>query len=111
MENCIFCKIVAGQLPASKVYEDDDMIVFKDIQPIAKVHLLAVPKQHFKLLSELNEERRALVGRMLEKIASNAPAFGLSEGYRLIINQGEEAGQSVPHLHIHILGGQKLGWE
>ncbi len=111
MENCIFCRIVAGELPAAKVYEDEDMVVFKDIQPIAKIHLLAVPKEHFKYLSELNAERTALVGRMLEKIAANAPAFGLADGYRLVINQGDSAGQTVPHLHIHILGGQKLGWE
>ncbi len=110
MENCIFCKIVAGEIPAAKVYEDGEMIIFKDIEPIAQIHLLAVPKEHFKLLSEMDAPRTALVGCMLAKIAAFAPKLGLDGGYRLVINQGEDAGQTVPHLHIHILGGQKLGW-
>ena len=110
MENCIFCKIAAGEIPSSKVYEDEEMLIFRDINPIAKVHLLCVPKEHFKTIAELDERRAALLGRMLEKIGKLAPSFGLENGYRLVVNQGESAGQTVPHLHIHILGGETLPW-
>ncbi len=110
MENCIFCKIVAGEIPSAKVYEDEEMVIFKDIAPIANIHLLCVPKEHFKLLSEVEETRAALLGRMLQKIGRLAPSLGLAEGYRLVVNQGENAGQTVPHLHIHLLGGQVLPW-
>lgn len=111
MENCIFCKIVAGEIPAYKVYENDEMIIFKDIEPKAKIHLLCVPKKHFAYLTELNEDRAALLARMMETIARVKDELGLEEGYRLVINQGEAAGQTVHHLHIHILGGGKLDWE
>lgn len=110
MENCIFCKIIAGKIPSAKVYEDDEMLVFKDIEPKAPVHLLCVPKVHFAYLSELNGERAALVGRMLLKIGRLKDTLGLSEGYRVIMNQGENAGQTVHHLHIHLLGGTQLAW-
>ncbi|MDE6274107.1 MAG: histidine triad nucleotide-binding protein [Clostridiales bacterium] len=111
MENCIFCKIVAGEIPAHKVYENDEMIIFKDIEPKAKIHLLCVPKEHFAYLTELNEDRAALLARMMETIARIKDELGLEDGYRLVINQGEAAGQTVHHLHIHILGGEKLDWE
>ena len=111
MENCIFCKIIAGDIPSAKVYEDDEMLIFKDIAPLAKIHLLCIPKEHFAYLTELNEARAALIGRMLTKIASLKDKLGLGDGYRLVINQGENAGQTVHHLHIHILGGEALPWE
>lgn len=111
MDNCIFCKIVRGEIPSSKVYEDDKILVFRDINPMAKIHLLCVPKEHFATIMELNEERTALVGYMLNKIAEKKDEFGLSDGFRLVVNQGENAGQTVPHLHIHILGGETLKWE
>ena len=111
MENCIFCKIIAGEIPSSKVYEDGEVVIFKDIAPLAKIHLLCVPKEHFAYLSELDDKRAALVGRALQKIAELAPSLGLGDGYRLVVNQGESAGQSVKHLHIHILGGERLPWE
>lgn len=110
MENCIFCKIVAGEIPSAKVYEDEEMIVFKDIEPKAKVHLLCVPKQHFAYLSQADDTRAALIGRMLQKIGTTYEAWGLKDGYRVIINQGENAGQTVHHLHIHLLGGETLDW-
>ena len=110
MDNCIFCKIIAGEIPASKVYEDDKMLVFKDIEPKAKVHLLAIPKDHFSLLSEADEKRAGVLGYMLSKIPEIARGAGCENGYRLIINQGEAAGQTVHHLHVHILGGQPLEW-
>lgn len=110
MENCIFCKIIAGEIPSAKVYEDDEIVVFKDIEPKAKIHLLCVPKEHFALLSQADEKRAACLGRTLEKIGKLHGQFGLNDGYRLIINQGEYAGQTVPHLHIHLLGGEPLDW-
>lgn len=109
-DNCIFCKIIRGEIPSSKVYEDDKMLVFKDIEPKAKVHLLAIAKEHFKLLSEMDGERADLVKYMLEKIPQIAKENGCQNGYRLIINQGDDAGQTVFHLHIHILGGEPLPW-
>lgn len=111
MDNCIFCKIIAGEIPSAKVYEDGEIVIFKDIEPKAKIHLLCVPKEHFAYLSELNGERAALIGRTFEKIGKLKDALGLSEGYRLVVNQGENAGQTVHHLHIHILGGETLPWE
>lgn len=110
MENCVFCKIAAGEIPAQKVYEDGEILIFKDVAPIAKIHLLCVPKEHFAYLSELDDSRAAVLGRALQKIASLAPSLGLADGYRLVVNQGERAGQTVRHLHIHILGGETLGW-
>ena len=110
-DDCLFCKIIRGEIPSAKVYEDDKMLVFKDIEPKAKVHLLAVPKDHFKLLSEMDEKRAELVKYMLEKIPQIDSENGCEKGYRLVVNQGEDAGQTVFHLHIHILGGQTLPWE
>ena len=110
MNDCIFCKIVKGEIPSQKVYEDEEMLIFKDIAPVAKIHLLCIPKEHFAYLSELNEGRRALLGRMIEKIASLQAELGLKDGYRLVVNQGDSAGQTVKHLHIHILGGETLSW-
>lgn len=107
-ENCIFCKIISGEIPSQMVYEDDWMCVFRDIEPKAKVHLLAVPKRHFKLLADRFEDESELLGYMLTKIPQIAKDNGCENGYRLIINQGDDAGQTVNHLHIHILGGQPL---
>ncbi len=109
-KNCVFCKIVAGEIPSQKVYEDDKMLVFRDIEPKAKVHLLAVAKDHFKLLSEMDGERAELLKYMLCKIPEIAAENGCGNGYRLVINHGEDAGQTVFHLHIHILGGEILPW-
>ena len=106
--DCIFCKIIRDEIPSVKVYEDEKMLVFKDVEPKAKVHLLAIPKDHFKLLSEMNEDRAELLKYMLLKIPEIAAANGLKNGYRLIVNQGDDAGQTVFHLHIHVLGGETL---
>lgn len=108
--DCIFCKIIRDKIPSVKVYEDEKMLVFKDVEPKAKVHLLAIPKDHFKLLSEMNEDRAELLKYMLLKIPEIAAANGLKNGYRLIVNQGDDAGQTVFHLHIHVLGGETLNW-
>ncbi len=108
MNDCIFCKIIAGEIPSRKKYEDDEIVIFEDIEPKAKIHLLCVPKDHFAYLTELDERRSALLGKTFSKIASFAPSFGLEKGYRLIVNQGDDAGQTVKHLHIHMMGGQEL---
>lgn len=108
--DCIFCKIIRDEIPSVKMYEDEKMLVFKDVEPKAKVHLLAIPKDHFKLLSEMNEDRAELLKYMLLKIPEIAAANGLKNGYRLIVNQGDDAGQTVFHLHIHVLGGEPLNW-
>ena len=108
-DKCVFCGIIKGEIPSAKVYEDDKMCVFKDLQPKARVHLLAVPKTHFKLLGEAGRDELAILAYMLGKIPQIAEENGCRNGYRLIINQGDDAGQTVFHLHIHIIGGEKLG--
>ena len=111
MENCIFCKIIAGEIPATKMYEDDDMIIIRDIEPKAKNHFLCIPKTHFKLLADMTEKEAEQVKRCLKKIPELKELLQLENGYRLVINHGDDAGQTVFHLHIHILSGQKMGWQ
>ena len=109
--DCLFCKIIKGEIPSKKMYEDDDMYIFCDIDPKAPKHYLCVPKSHFKLLSEMTDEQAEMLKRCLKKIPELTELLGLEGGYRLVINQGDDAGQTVPHLHIHILSGQKMGWQ
>ena len=109
-DNCLFCKIIKGEIPSIRVYEDDVSLVFKDIEPKAPVHLLAVPKTHFGLLSKAGVEGSVMLSYLLKKIPGIAAENGCENGYRLIINQGEDGGQTVPHLHVHILGGEPLMW-
>ena len=106
---CIFCQIIHGEIPSAMIYEDEKMCVFKDVDPKAEVHLLAVPKTHFKLLSQAGEAEKEILAHMFGKIPSIAENSGYNNGYRLVINQGDDAGQTVHHLHVHILGGEKLG--
>jgi len=106
--DCIFCKIIKGEIPSARVYEDDKMIIIKDIAPQAKYHYLAIPKKHFADVTEMTDEDALLVGSMLKKIGELAPSLGLEGGFRLVSNKGADAMQSVPHLHIHILGGEKM---
>lgn len=110
MEDCLFCKMLNGTVAVDKVFEDDDMIIIKDIEPKAPLHFLAIPKTHYKYLIEQSKEETAVLGRMLNKISKLSTELGLYNGYRLVINQGDDAGQSVPHLHIHILAGKPMGW-
>ena len=110
MENCLFCKFVSGELNVDKVFENEDFIIIRDIAPKAKNHFLAIPKVHFKFLAEMTEKDAELVGRMLKTISTLTEVLELKSGYRLVINQGDDAGQTVPHLHIHILSGQKMEW-
>ena len=108
-ELTLFEKIANHTIPSTMVYEDDVSCAFKDINPQAKVHVLVVPKSHFATLAEMNAAQAELVKKCLVKIPEIAKSLGLSNGYRLIVNQGEDAGQTVHHLHIHILGGQPMG--
>lgn len=108
MSDCLFCKIAAGEIPADKVYEDDTMVVFRDINPKAAVHLLAIPRTHLASLEELTEEHDALLATMMRRLPVLAKEQGLTEGFRTIINTGEGGGQEVFHLHIHLLGGSDL---
>lgn len=108
MDNCIFCRIIRGEIPSTRYYEDEEMIVIKDVEPKAPLHYLCIPKEHFALLSEMDERKAEIFKRCFQKIAGLQEKLGLGDGYRVIINQGENGGQSVHHLHIHLLGGEKL---
>ncbi len=106
--DCIFCKIIAGEIPSNKVYEDDTMLAFRDINPMAPCHVLVIPKTHIASLDEVTAENSEIIAKIFEKIPAIAGAAGVTKGYRLISNCGEDACQSVKHLHFHILGGKKL---
>lgn len=108
MNDCLFCKIVAGKIPSDKVHEDDKIIVFKDIYPKAPVHLLMVPREHVDSLDQLTPAHDSLMTHMLRSLPVVARQAGLTDGYRTIINTGRGGGQEVFHLHIHILGGGRL---
>ncbi len=111
MENCLFCKIAAGVIPSTKVYEDETVLAFRDIAPQAPSHILVIPKAHIASMAEVNAENAALVAHCLEVVAKVAAAEGLENGYRVVSNCGDDAGQTVHHLHFHILGGKKLSLE
>lgn len=108
--DCLFCKIIAGDIPSEKVYEDENMVIIKDIDPKAPNHYLCLPKEHFKLLSEMTDRQAAMLGGCIKRIAELRELLHLEKGYRLVVNQGDDAGQTVFHLHIHILSGKKMGW-
>ena len=105
---CIFCKIIAGEIPSNKVYEDETVFAFRDINPQAPTHILVVPKAHIGSVAEINPENSGVVAHIFEVIAKIAVAEGLNNGYRVVSNCGPDARQSVQHLHFHILGGQEL---
>ncbi|MBQ7788229.1 MAG: histidine triad nucleotide-binding protein [Clostridia bacterium] len=106
--DCLFCKIAEGQIPSNKVYEDEKILAFHDISPEAKVHVLVIPKEHIASADEVNEQNSGGVAYIFEKIPQIAKMAGAANGYRIITNCGEDACQSVKHLHFHILGGEKL---
>ena len=108
MNDCLFCRIIAGEIPSTKVYEDECVFAFRDINPQAPVHILVVPKEHVASAAELTKENSALAARCLEAAAKIAAQEGLTGGYRIVSNCGADAGQTVPHLHFHILGGTRL---
>jgi histidine triad (HIT) family protein len=104
-DNCIFCKIVRGEIPSRKVYEDDEVLAFHDINPVAPVHFIMVPKQHLVSLMEAESRHEALLGRMMVLAPKLAKEQGLDNGFRVVINNGKGGGQEVFHLHIHVIGG------
>lgn len=108
MENCIFCKIANGEIPSTKLYEDDDMVIIKDLNPQAPVHLLLIPKQHYANIVEMTDAQAQTLAKCVKKLSALTDALGLQNGFRLVSNKGEDGCQSVGHLHIHILGGRKL---
>jgi len=107
---CVFCKIVAGELPAKVVYEDDLIMAFHDINPRKKVHVLVIPKKHIPSLNDLTEEDKEVMGHLVVKIPEIAKKLGIAEdGYRVIVNTGRHGGQEVYHVHFHLLGGEPVG--
>lgn len=106
--DCIFCKIAKGEIPSNKVYEDDKILAFYDLEPQAPVHVLVIPKEHIACADELNSEKSAIVGYIFSKIPEITGKLGLTNGYRIVNNCKEDGGQTVFHLHFHILGGKKL---
>ena len=109
MSDCLFCKIIAGEIPSNKVYEDENVFAFRDINPQAPVHILVVPKTHVKCAEDINGDNSHLVAQCFEAISKIAAQEGLKDGFRIINNCGEAAGQTVPHIHFHILAGKPLG--
>lgn len=107
MDDCIFCKIVRGEIPGKKVYEDDDVFAFHDIHPAAPVHFMLIPKLHIRSLTEVEEKHRSLLGQMMVLVPRLARDQGCTDGFRTIINTGRVGGQEVHHLHIHVIGGQE----
>ena len=108
MENCLFCKILRGEIPSARVYEDENVYAFRDINPQAPVHVLVIPKTHVASADEITADNAALVAAVFAAIPKIAAAEGLGNGYRVITNVGEDGCQSVKHLHFHLLGGTKL---
>jgi histidine triad (HIT) family protein len=109
-DDCIFCKIARKEVPTQPLYEDHDLIAFPDINPIAPVHVLIVPKEHMLNLNEVGKTDAAVLGRAMRLAAKIADEKGIAEtGYRVVINNGEQGGQVVPHLHLHLIGGRPLG--
>ena len=111
MSNCLFCKIVSGDIPSTKVYEDDLVLAFRDIAPQAPTHILVIPKVHIPSVDGITAENSTVVAHIFSVIPQIAKAEGLENGYRVVSNCGEHAGQTVPHLHFHILGGKMLNPE
>ena len=108
MNDCLFCKIITGEIPSTKVYEDEKILAFKDINPQAPVHILIIPKEHYDSVNALTEDTAPVVGDIMLVAKRLAEEFHLGNGYRVITNIGEDGGQTVKHLHFHLIGGVKL---
>ncbi len=108
--DCLFCKIINGEIPSNKVYEDDQVFAFRDIEPQAPTHILIIPKQHIKSAAEIDESNSAVVAHIFEVAAKIAKQEGLDDGFRIVNNCGDLAGQTVKHLHFHLMGGREFGW-
>ncbi len=110
MEDCLFCKIIKGEISSTKVYEDEDILAFNDINPAAPIHILVIPKKHIESLAHMQKEDEAIVGKIYGVINKIAEEKGFKDnGYRVIVNCGKDAGQEVMHLHFHVLAGAKFG--
>ena len=111
MSNCLFCKILSGEIPGAVVYQDDQVVALKDINPQAPTHILIIPRRHIATLNDLTPEDDALVGEMTRRAAALAREHGHAEqGYRTVLNCNADAGQTVFHIHLHLIGGRRLGW-
>lgn len=110
MSDCIFCKIVKGEIPSKKAYEDEEILAFHDINPAAPAHVLVIPKVHIASLDDLREEDQRIVGKIYGVIKVLAQELKLGQGYRVVNNCGPDGGQTVAHLHFHLLGGRKMTW-
>ena len=108
--NCLFCKIVDGQIPSTAVFEDDLVYAFADLHPQAPVHVLIVPREHIASIEETDQSKQAVLGRLQWVAAQIARDRGLRNGYRIVVNTGEDGGQTVDHLHLHLLGGRAMAW-
>ena len=111
MSDCVFCKIASGEIPSNKVYEDELCLAFYDLNPMAKVHVLVIPKEHIASVADLTVENSSVVGHIFSVIPAIAAKLNLKDGFRVVSNCGKHAGQSVQHLHFHILGGEQLKME
>lgn len=110
MNNCLFCKIVTGEIPAKKIYEDLNFLAFNDIDPQAPVHILVIPKKHYENISELSKNDESLTSGLMKVSSNIAEQEKLIKGFRVVLNSGEDGGQSVFHVHAHVLGGRSLKW-
>lgn len=108
--DCVFCKIANGEIPSKKAYEDESVLAFYDLDPQAPVHILIIPKQHIESVAEITPENSAIVAHIFEVAAKLARENSLTEGFRVVANTGRDGGQSVPHLHFHLLGGRSMKW-
>ncbi len=108
--DCVFCKIANGEIPSKKAYEDDRVLAFYDLEPQAPVHILIIPKEHIQSVEDITEENSAIVAHIFEVAAKLAKENNLEKGFRVVSNVGKDGGQSVPHLHFHLLGGRSMKW-
>ena len=108
--DCIFCKIISGEIPSKKVYEDEQVLAFHDLDPKSPVHILVIPKQHIQSVAQLDNSNSQVLSHIFEVMAKIAKVFNLDDGFRVVTNTGESAGQTVPHLHFHLLGGRDFTW-
>ena len=111
MSDCLFCKIINGEIPSKKLYEDEKILAFYDISPIAPVHFLVIPKQHIASVDAIDADNSAIVAYIFQKLGELAKLAGIENGYRVISNCGAAAGQTVQHLHFHVLGGKEMNWQ
>jgi histidine triad (HIT) family protein len=109
-DNCIFCKIVAGQIPSEKIYDDEGVIAFRDINPQAPTHIVIVPRRHIPYIADMDEADEPLMGHIIYAATQIARQEGLDQGYRIVINNGALSGQTVFHIHFHLLGGRQMNW-